>query len=155
MKYKISDYNFGQPIRPMVRGGNGGRSSIEPVVYAVDICGVDGGKRSYAVRIAIRQDLADEARIRQGDYVDVVFDESAGAGLVRRVGVGEGYKMLATSKKGGRLYFKMTWRVGLATVADSVGCDASATTGSVLFKFPSSAVVSYTRNLRADVELTQ
>jgi hypothetical protein len=152
---KIRDFDLGPPIRPMVRGGSGGRAVDDPVVYAVDICGVDGSKRSYAVRIAMREDIADQARIRPGDLVEVEFDKNGKGGVVRRVINGKGFSVLSASKKGGRLYFKMTLRAGLPTVAKSVGCEASVENGAVVFAFPADTKVSFDINLRAEADAKQ
>jgi hypothetical protein len=149
----IKDFDLGPPIRPMTRGGNGGSASDAPVVYAVDICGVHGGNRSYAIRIAMREDIADKARIRTGDIVHVEFDKNGKGGVVFRVIEGKGFRVLSASKKGGRLYFKMTLRPGVPTVAKPVDCDASIEKlGVVVFAFPDAAVVSFDRNLRAEAD---
>jgi len=156
MAIKIKDFDLGPPVRPMARGGNGGRGSGSPVVYAVDICGVHGGKRSYAIRIAMREDIADHARIRTGDIVEVEFDKNGRGGVVRRVVEGKGFRVLSASKRGGRLYFKVTLREGIPTVAGSIECDAAVEKlGVVVFAFPPAAAVSFDRNLRAEADAKQ
>jgi hypothetical protein len=100
-----------------------------------------GGRFSLAVSIS--EGIAAEARIADGDRVDVLFDRENNRGLLRRVITG-GWKI---GVAGPRLAVKISYVEGMPSFRDTAMAEAEVIVGGIEFQLPEGA--SFTENLRA------
>jgi hypothetical protein len=132
--------------------GRGTKSSNADVVFATD----KNGRKSqstknsfFSLRVSISQKIAKEARIINGDRVDVLFDRESTPqrGLLIRVNSG-GWKIMSFSKsKLCRVIVRMGLVKGMPTVSAPAECSAVVTDEGILFDLPVNC--SFDKNMRA------
>lgn len=128
------------------RRGGGSRVGDDDISFATDLASRKSGEPCYSMRIGIPTHVAKKARLIEGDRIRILFDETAGLGLIKRIN-GDGWKLTPTHK-GGRLVVKVTLRPGMPTVAESCGCPCEITDEGIVFVLPQD--VSFIENLRAN-----
>lgn len=117
----------------------------DDLVFSTDkSCGA-GGLR-YSMRVSIRSVFAKKARIIRGDLVDILFDEGAKAGLIKRVNSG-GWKLTASKDNSQWLSVRITYKPGMPSAASAVSCLCEITDEGLVFTLPDE--VSFTENLKA------
>jgi len=132
------------------RNGFTKRASLADVVFATDLRGNKSRNSSYhALRISISVKIAKEARIMNGDKVDLMFDRESTPqrGLIKRVAAG-GWAMTASSKnlKNSRLVTRVVLVDGMPTILNSSDCNAIVTEEGILFDLPANC--SFEKNMR-------
>jgi hypothetical protein len=99
------------------------------------------------MRFSLSPEIIAKARFMPGDKVDILFDQDARAGLIKRTSIG-GWSLSQTPASQ-RFSIKLTWREGLPTIANTDGCtDVQVTDEGIIFKFPDGA--SFDHNARAE-----
>ena len=124
-------------------GGGREKYSSDEVVFATDQAGMKRDGR-YAMRVAIHSTIAKKARLIKGDLVDVLFDEQAKVGLIKRVN-DRGWK-LTNGHESSRLTVKISMKPGMPSIEKAAGCPCEVTDEGIVFTLPDS--VSFTENLR-------
>ena len=118
------------------------RMSLADVMFATDLrVNTERRTSNHALRISISAKIAKEARIINGDRVDLMFDKESTPqrGLIKRVTVG-GWAMTLNSKrlKNSRLVTRVGLVKGMPTVPDATDCNAIVTEEGILFDLPAS-----------------
>lgn len=97
------------------------------------------GERSYSLRFGVSMALLKEARIMEGDRVDLLFDEEARLGLIKRVTAG-GWAVGRRTSTSSKITIQLTWAEGLPSVSGPSACESvSVTDEGILFVLPTGA----------------
>jgi hypothetical protein len=119
------------------------RYPSDEIVFATDQAGMKRDGR-YAMRVAIHATIAKKARLIKGDLIDVLFDEQAKVGLIKRVN-DRGWTLTSGSTCA-RLTVKISMKPGMPSIEKAASCPCEVTDEGIVFTLPDS--VSFTENLR-------
>ena len=127
------------------------RHPSDEIVFATDQAGTVRDGR-YAMRVAIHSTIAKKARLIKGDLVDILFDEPAKVGLIKRVNAGRGWK-LTTGSENSRLTVKISMKPGMPSIEKATGCPCEITDEGIVFTLPD--CVTFSENIRAKKDATK